>query len=162
KLMSKMVDDMRRIIGPGSDEALYAEAARSFGQVYKSYMSRIAPGASRPILEPEERAKLESVIKILGKVSRARPEWYQVARMLASAEMTVGNTDAAIEHFRQALKVGPADARIVSLVSQLLIQRGRTAEAESIIELVGGRDKMKELHLGDVVVSADVAKGAVT
>ena len=162
KLMSQMVDDMRRIMGPGSDEALYADAARSFGQISKAYLNHATAGGNQPSLEPDEKQKLESAIKILDKVSRARPDWYQVALVLAPAELLAGNTDAAIDHYKQALKVGPADPRVIKVVSQLLIHTGRTSEAESIIDLVGGRDKMKELHLGEFVVDADVAKGDLT
>ncbi len=162
KLMSQMVDDMRRIMGPGSDEALYADAARSFGQISKAYLNHATAGGNQPALEPDEKQKLESAIKILDKVSRARPDWYQVALVLAPAELLAGNTDAAIDHYKQALKVGPADPRVIKVVSQLLIHTGRTSEAESIIDLVGGRDKMKELHLGEFVVDADVAKGDLT
>ncbi len=160
KVMSQMVDDMRRIMGPGSEEALYAEAARSFGQVRIALQDRNSSGVNAPTLEPEERQKLNAAIKILDKVSRARPDWYQVAHTLADAELLVGNTDGAIEHYKQALKVGPADPRTVRPVVLLLMKSGRTSEAESIIDLVG-REKMKEMQLGQFVVDTDAAKGAM-
>ena len=39
------------------------------------------------------------------------------------------------------------------------MKSGRTAEAESIIDLVGGREKMKDYHLGNIVPEVQAAKG---
>jgi tetratricopeptide (TPR) repeat protein len=160
-VMSQMVDDMRRIMGPDSDEALYAEATRSFAQARASAAYRATPGSTDTALDPEVKGQLEKAIKTLGKVSRARPDWYQVAHVLADAELLYGNVDAAIEHYKQALKVGPADRNIVRPVVMLLMKAGRMKEADSIIELVG-RDKIKDMQLGSFIVESDAAKGAHT
>jgi tetratricopeptide (TPR) repeat protein len=160
-VMSKMVDDMRKIMGPGSDEALYAEAARSFAHVRGAVQSRLTPGSTDATPTPEEKDQLEKAIKTLGKVSRARPDWYQVAHVLADAELLDGNIDGAIEHYKQALKAGPAEAKTISAVVDLLMKTGRSKEAEAIIDLVG-RDKMKGLGLGSFIAQNDAAKGAVS
>ncbi len=157
-VMSRVLTDMRRIMGKDSDDAKFVEAARTIALVRKSLHDRTSPGRE-PTLEPEDKQRLDSAVKILAKVSRARPDWYQVARVLADAELLDGNIDGAIEHYKQALKVGPPDSTTVRAAVTLLMKSGRTAEAESIIDLVGGRDKMKDYHLDKIVAEVDAAKG---
>jgi tetratricopeptide (TPR) repeat protein len=119
-----------------------------------------------------DRSGLDEAADLLGAVGRRRPAWSQVSLLQARLDELNGNTESAIDHYRQALARGERDPAVVRRAAQLLHDRRRFPEAEQILAKIrrqGARhadlDRLAAdiaLDRGDYAAALRLAEQAVT
>src|SRR5207248_366622 len=76
-------------------------------------------------LAGEKRADLELARQRLAEAAARRPGWSRVPLALGAVEEAEGNTDAAIEKYREAVRRGERDPQVVEKTAFLLLSRNR-------------------------------------
>jgi len=121
--MESVLGQIRKIENRPSAFWYYGEAMRLFMLVEK--------GGSAELLK-----------KALDRLARAeelRPRWGQVSVLTAMVHEQLGNENAAIEEYLQAIDLGANDLNTVRRVAQLLISKNRLREADRMFRLLAER-----------------------
>jgi predicted Zn-dependent protease len=114
--IKKLVDDLRRIEGDNGTFWRYGEAARLLGQARGGQRSDIAPAR-----------------KLLGEAAQRRPKWACIPLLEAAADEIEGNTEAAVQHYLQALEQGEKNRQVLAHVARLLYQRRQYEQADDVV-----------------------------
>lgn len=84
--------------------------------------------------ESEDKSKnLKEAIAHLNEACLARPEWPDSFMLLAKIQDQMGDKDAALENYVQAIALGSTDTMGMGRASQLLYEEGRVDEANQIL-----------------------------
>jgi Tfp pilus assembly protein PilF len=98
----------------------------------------------------------------LDAVQKARPSWASVSLARAEIASLEDNPEAAIKHLQDAFKNGENGPGVVRKLVALLMQKGRTDEAQQLLgqlnsSLIAGKE-MRNLAVGLAIRSNDVAR----
>ncbi|MBN2217593.1 MAG: tetratricopeptide repeat protein [Pirellulales bacterium] len=84
--------------------------------------------------ENEDKDKnFKEAIAHLNEARLARPEWPDAFMLLAKIQEQMGDKDAALENYVQAIALGSTDTMGMGRASQLLYEEGRVDEANQIL-----------------------------
>ena len=127
--------------------------------------------ARRTTVNAERSALLDQARSELDVVHKARPNWGSIALARAEVAVLEANPDQAIVQLQEAIKNGENSAGVIRRLTSLLMQKGRTEEAERLIRqlnrsLVNGKD-MRDMAVslairnGDVTRALDIARASI-
>ena len=117
--MQKVLDEVRKIEDEGP---------------YWHYMQAILLVTNAP---EGDRTPLEQALKHLAQASLLRPNWAQVSMLVGKIRDQLGDQEAAIDSYTEAVvSQGSRDPVGMSRLQQLLMSRGRTDEAMRILQLL--------------------------
>jgi len=153
-VMTKMVDQLGKVMGVTSPEARYADAARSVALVRKGVRERTPTGRQASPLLEHEKQSLVTARKLLEEVNQVRANWYEVSRVTADIDLLEGNVDSAILHYQEALKLGPPNPLTIRPLVLLLSRQNRTDEVKAALDLIGP-EYIDVLQLGRLAVDID-------
>ena len=84
------------------------------------------------------KAELDEARKKLDRVALQRKSWEKVPLALAEIDELQGNTDAAIGHLVEAVKLGERDPSVIRRTLRLLADNKRFEQANSLLEQLQG------------------------
>jgi predicted Zn-dependent protease len=114
--------EIERLQGPEGSFARHAKACELLVQVRKDPVSR------------ESKKQLAEARNHLTAVAARRPYWARVRVRQAEVEELLGNSEAAITHYQEAiLRQGENTPVVVTRLIQLLRERQRFAEADTVL-----------------------------
>jgi cellulose synthase operon protein C len=140
------LEEIRRIEGEGPLWH-YGEAVR---------LMRQATGGGNEAL-------LDEAMRRLGRAREMRPNWGRVPMMMAGIHDERGNTDAALERYHEAIRLGERNPGAILRASELLTRQGRTAEARDLSRLLAGRetplsDRFDRIELENLIRERELDK----
>ena len=115
--------------------------------VRKGVRDRTPTGRQAAPLDDNEKQSLATARKLLEEVTQARPNWYEVSRVLGDIDVLENNVDAAIADYQLALKLGPPNPLTIRPLVLLLSRQNRTEEAKAALDMIGP-EYIDELDLG--------------
>jgi tetratricopeptide (TPR) repeat protein len=145
-VLSRVQNDIARIMGKESAEARFVEAARAVALVRKSIKDRTVSHTSPPP-DAAEKQSLAAARKLLEQVSQVRPGWYEVSRVQGDLELLDGNIDNAISQYQLALKNGPPNPVTERALIHLLAQRHRTDELNELLDKLDNNQQLASLDV---------------
>lgn len=98
----------------------------------------------------DDKAQLQQALLHLNQAKTFRPRWDRLSLLTADIRQTLGETDAAIAGYVEAIDFGLRDANIIRLTMQLLFQKGDFAEANKLIQIL---DEQKMLFSSDTSIA---------
>ncbi|HEY7314568.1 MAG TPA: tetratricopeptide repeat protein [Gemmataceae bacterium] len=160
--VAKVLEDMRRIEGPEGTIWRYGRACQLIGQARK---------------EPDTAARgrtLNEAHELLLAVAARRPQWSRVPFCEGQIEDLRGKFDAALAHYRRAVRLGEHSPLAIQRAAELLTGKRRYAEAYAMLRklppdaplsegmqklyaevaLQGGNDTGRALELAEKAVSS--------
>lgn len=119
--MEETLASIEKLVGKNHTYWQYCEAARLVSQFQDG---------------KEDRKALDRARQLVESAQEARPNWSSVARLDAEIEDLSGNTEAAIEKYQRAIRLGETQMVTSRRLVQLLYLRGRFQEAEQVLNAV--------------------------
>jgi tetratricopeptide (TPR) repeat protein len=113
-------------------EALLLVRRFGFWSTQQALARADSSGYLQLALAESRRGRVEDAVPYLRRALEMSPNDATILTKLGLAEQILGNHDAAVRHYRRALEVRPMRTNALDALLELLIDRGRAAEAESI------------------------------
>lgn len=155
-LMTKIMADMRKLMGKNSVEFQYLDAARNIALVQKSVRARTGATQQHVALDASERQQLSDARKLLNQVIQVRPGWYEALKVAGDADLLDGNMDGAINNYRLSLKNGPPNPSTIRTLVLLLSRLGRMSELpQLLIDVPSAGDFMPKMRVESLANQAD-------
>lgn len=130
------VADIRKVSGSDSALYLFCIASRSVAKVQAELHGKRG-------MEQAEAAELAQALAALNEALKLRPGWHEIAHLTGTINDIQGDYDKAIENYRTALLLGPANNTISHRIVQLLYAQGRADEVDEALSSI------KSLSSGD-------------
>jgi tetratricopeptide (TPR) repeat protein len=95
----------------------------------------------------------EAARKLEAEIQRALPDQHEFYSQLAGAFRESGDMRKAQRYYLEALRRKPGDVSTASALADLLLQRGRTAEAIQVLEHAGAKSSTDPALLNGLAVA---------
>ncbi|MFQ3593400.1 MAG: tetratricopeptide repeat protein, partial [Gemmataceae bacterium] len=147
--MDRILDTIKAI---EKDSGIYHRYGLALKTLFRARTSTVA--TERAALIDQARADLDLVAK-------ARPTWGSVCVARAELASLEANPDQAIFYLQQAMKNGETSPSVFRRLTSLLMQKGRTDEAQRLIRQMN-HSLVQAKDMRDMAVSLAIRKGDVT
>ena len=92
----------------------------------------------RPQFDPKNpqavQAQAAEVEKWLAEIRQRRPDWPGLALLQGDVDYYQGRSTSAVENYQKAINAGNRSVVLIQRTTQLLLQLGRTAEADKLLQ----------------------------
>ena len=133
--MDATLEEIRKAQGAGSSLLKFCEAQKIVWQVKQ---------------KKSEPSALLDARRLLDEARQSRPDWHEIARLSGEINELEGKADLAIDDFKSALKLGPANPNVARRLVTLLYLRGRITEVDeamSSIPHITDADPMRKIQI---------------
>jgi len=125
------------LAGEISAQARFTQASLLVLGVRLSLQKKSDQDQATPDVSDDDIRVFREVRNLLIEAENDRPNWVPIQQLFAEVDGLMGDTPAAIEHLKRALRFGPGNPVIIRQLVSLLYASNRIGETQEVLSLLG-------------------------